>query len=247
MNRFTIENKNKFCRYFLEPLAKLNPRCILVIEKDKIRAKSAYPDKTLFLEATTSIETDILDEKDVKELAFVDLTRFIKTLDFIQKDVVSLKLDKNFISYKDSANHFVMQLYDSKIVTLPKLNFEQVHKMDFELDLDLDVSIFFEIIKAGGVYPDLNKLYLDFANNTLKIELTDKLKSCCDGFTPTIENISTGDVCTDFVLPLDALRIILTNKVEKIKFRYHKQKPLVNLLYDIDGIHMSYVVPCINK
>ena len=84
MNRFTIENKNKFCRYFLEPLLKLNPKCVLKIEPDKVQAKSSYPDGSLFLEASSSIDTDI---KDQKELAFIDLSRFIKTLDFVQKDV----------------------------------------------------------------------------------------------------------------------------------------------------------------
>ena len=112
MNRFTIENKNKFCRYFLEPLLKLNPKCVLKIEPDKIHAKSSYPDGSLFLEASSSIDTDILDQK---ELAFIDLSRFIKTLDFVQKDVVSFKLDQNYLSYKDATNHFTMQMYDTKV------------------------------------------------------------------------------------------------------------------------------------
>ena len=145
------------------------------------------------------------------------------------------------------------------LVKTDKKTTKQVVKKELEASI---TSKFMEALKSLGHDADkfskdikktskelakkLSKKYI-IANNTLKIELTDKLKSCCDGFTRTIENISTGDVCTDFVLPLDALRIILTNKVEKIKFRYHKQKPLVNLLYDIDGIHMSYVVPCINK
>jgi len=244
MNRFTIENKNKFCRYFLEPLLKLNPKCVLKIEPDKVQAKSSYPDGSLFLEASSSIDTDI---KDQKELAFIDLSRFIKTLDFVQKDVVSFKLDQNYLSYKDTTNHFTMQMYDTKVVPKPRLSFEKINALPFNLDIVLNTDVFFEIIKASGIYPDLNKLYFVFANNTLKIELSDKTKNQCDGFTRTIENIASVDGGLDFILPLEPLRIILANKMEKLQFRFHKASSLVNLVYENDGIKMSYVIPCLIK
>jgi len=244
MNRFTIENKNKFCRYFLEPLLKLNPKCILKIQPDQVQAKSSYPDGSLFLEATGNIDTDIKDEK---ELAFIDLSRFIKTLDFVQKDVVSFKLEHNYLSYKDTANQFMMQLYDTKVVNKPRLSFEKINSLDFDLEIDLNTDVFFEIIKASAIYPDLNKLYFNFANNNLTIELSDRQKNQSDGFTRTIENVPSSKGDLDFILPLDPIRVILSNKIEKIKFRFHKASSLVNLIYETDGIKMSYVVPCLIK
>jgi len=244
MNRFTIENKGKFCRYFLEPLLKLNPKCVLKIQPDQIQAKSSYPDGSLFLEATGNIDTDIKDEK---ELAFIDLSRFIKTLDFVEKDVVSFKLDQNYISYKDSTNHFMMQLYDTKVVNKPRLSFEKINALGFDLDVDLNTNVFFEIIKASAIYPDLNKLYFNFANNNLTIELTDRQKNQSDGFTRTLENVTIPKGEFEFILPLDPLRVILANKIENLKFRFHKASSLVNLVYETDGIKMSYVIPCLIK
>lgn len=244
MNRFTIENKSKFCRHFLEPLSKLNPKCVLKIEKDNIQAKSSYPDGSLYLEATSSLDTDVTD---IKEIAFVDLSRFIKTLDFIEKDVASFKLDQNYVSYKDTKNHFMLHLNDPKVVSKPRISFEKINSLSFDLDITISTGIFFEIIKASGIYPDMNKLYFSFANKNLKIELSDKTKSNCDGFTRTIENIEFGDVAYDFILPLDSFRVILTNKVENMQFRFHKSSTLVNLIYEIDGIKLSYVIPCLLK
>jgi hypothetical protein len=244
MNRFTIENKGKFCRYFLEPLLKLNPKCVLKIQPDQIQAKSSYPDGSLFLEATGNIDTDIKDEK---ELAFIDLSRFIKTLDFVEKDVVSFKLDQNYISYKDSTNHFMMQLYDTKVVNKPRLSFEKINALGFDLDVDLNTNVFFEIIKASAIYPDLNKLYFNFANNNLTIELTDRQKNQSDGFTRTLENVMIPKGEFEFILPLDPLRVILANKIGNLKFRFHKASSLVNLVYETDGIKMSYVIPCLIK
>ena len=244
MNRFTIENKGKFCRYFLEPLLKLNPKCVLKIQPNQIQAKSSYPDGSLFLEATGNIDTDIKDEK---ELAFIDLSRFIKTLDFVEKDVVSFKLDQNYISYKDSTNHFMMQLYDTKVVNKPRLSFEKINALGFDLDVDLNTNVFFEIIKASAIYPDLNKLYFNFANNNLTIELTDRQKNQTDGFTRTLENVTIPKGEFEFILPLDPLRVILANKIENLKFRFHKASSLVNLVYETDGIKMSYVIPCLIK
>jgi len=244
MNRFTIENKNKFCRHFLEPLCKLNPKCVLRIEKDNIQAKSSYPDGSLFLEASSSLDTDVTD---TKEVAFVDLSKFIKTLDFIEKDMASFKMDQNYISYKDTVNHFILHLNDPKVIPQPRLSFEKIKTLPFNLDIVLNTDIFFEIIKASGIYPDLNKLYFNFEKNTLKIELSDKTKSNCDGFTKTIENVESGDTSYDFILPLDSLRVILSNKAEKMQFRFHKASTLVNLIYEIDGIKLSYVIPCLIK
>jgi len=51
----------------------------------------------------------------------------------------------------------------------------------------------------------------------------------------------------DFILPLEPLRIILANKMEKLQFRFHKASSLVNLIYENDGIKMSYVIPCLIK
>lgn len=244
MNRFTIENKNKFCRYFLEPLAKLNPRCVLKINPDKVQAKTSYPDGSLFLESTSVIETDLKDEMEV---AFTDLGRFIKTLDFVQKDVVSFKLENSFLSYKDSTNQFVLHTYDPKVVTKTRLSFEKINSLNYELDLSFKTEIFYEIFKASAIYPELNKLYFNFKDNTLKIELSDRTKSVNDAFTRIMENVGSGDKQIDFILPLDALRTVLNNKIDQIQFRFEKNSNLVNLVYETDGIRMSYVVPCLIK
>lgn len=228
----------------MEPLLKLNPRCVLKIKPDQVQAKSSYPDGSLFLEASSGIDTDVTNET---ELAFIDLSRFIKTLDFVQKDVVSFKLDQNNISYKDSTNHFMMQLYDTKVVTKPRLSFDKINALPFDLDVVLNTDVFFEIIKASAIYPDLNKLYFNFANNNMTIELSDRQKSQCDGFTRTVDNIPSPNGGIEFILPLDPLRVILANKMEKLQFRFHKTSSLVNLIYETDGIKMSYVIPCLIK
>ena len=244
MNRFTIENKNKFSKYFLEPLARLNPKCVLKIEKDKIQAKTNYTDGSLFLEASSSIDTDVTD---VMELAFVDLTRFIKTLDFIQKDVVSFNMDKNVLTYKDNSNHFILHTYDPKVVPKSRISFEKINKLNFDLNLDFATNVFFEIFKAGGIYPDLNKLYFNFKDNILKIELSDHTKTNCDGFTRTVENLNCDGSSFNFILPLDAFRIILANKIDKLQFRFEKNSSIVNVVYENDGINVSYVIPCLTK
>lgn len=244
MNRFTIENKNKFSRYFLDPLAKLNPKCVLILSKEQIKAKTSYPDGSLFLEATSIIESDI--DKEI-EIAFIDLFRFIKILDFIQKDVASFKLDSNFLSYKDTLNEFSMHIYDPKVVTKTRLSFEKINSLPFDLDFNFNTSVFLELIKASAIYPDLNKLYFNFKDNKLKIELTDKTKSVNDSFTRTIESLETDNKNISFILPLDAFRIILNNKIDQIKFKFEKNSNLVNLSYETDGINMSYVIPSLIK
>ena len=244
MNRFTIENKNKFCRYFLEPLAKLNPRCVLVINKDKVQAKTSFPDGSLFLEITSCIDTDVQNET---EIAFIDLTRFIKTLDFIQKDVASFKLENGFLQYKDSVNQFVLHTYDPKVVTKTRMSFEKINSLNFILDLNFKTDIFAEIFKASAIYPDLNKLYFNFRDNTLKLELSDRTKAINDAFTKVVENVGSNDKTMDFILPLDALRIVFANKIDQLQFRFEKNSNLVNLIYETDGIRMSYVVPCLIK
>jgi hypothetical protein len=35
--------------------------------------------------------------------------------------------------------------------------------------------------------------------------------------------------------------------MEKLNFRFHKISGLVNLIYEIDGIKMSYVIPTLKK
>jgi len=244
MNRFTIENKNKFCRYFLEPLAKLNPRCVLKINKDKVQAKTSFPDGSLYLETTSCIDTDVQNET---EIAFIDLSRFIKTLDFIQKDMVSFKLENNFLSYKDPTNQFVLHTYDPKVVTKTRMSFEKINSLDYTLDMNFKTDVFFEIFKASGIYPDLNKLYFSFNNDTLKIELSDRTKAINDAFTRVVENVGSNDKSLDFILPLDALRIVFANKMEQLQFRFEKNSSLVNLIYETDGIRMSYVLPCLIK
>lgn len=244
MNRFTIENKEKFCRHFLEPLLKLNPKCVLKLNSETIRAKSKYPDGSLYLEASSTIETDLKEEK---ELAFLDLSRFIKIMDFVPKDVVSFKIDNNFISYKDANNQFVLHIYDPKIVPSPRISFENMKKLDFEINMDLSTNIFFEILKASSIYPDLEKLYFNFSNNMLKIELSDRTKSNSDGFIKTMDNMQGLNTNIDFILSLNPLRSILSNKIEKINFLYHKASGMVNVLYEVDGIHMKYALPTLIK
>ncbi|NBW58795.1 hypothetical protein EBR43_13680 [bacterium] len=62
-----------------------------------------------------------------------------------------------------------------------------------------------------------------------------------------MENVTIPKGEFEFILPLDPLRVILANKIENLKFRFHKASSLVNLVYETDGIKMSYVIPCLIK
>ena len=122
MGYLNLKNKKDFVTNFLGPVSNLNDMCVLHINDNKVICTVAAADSTIVSKAEIEVETDLENTK----LNIPDIKKFIRVLDIIPDEKISLKINENSLSYNNNGYKFKYHLLDDGIIKQPNINVNKV-------------------------------------------------------------------------------------------------------------------------
>ena len=239
-----VPDKSLFVRYFLVPLSKISENCCIVLEQDKISCLVNTADNSIILNNSFKIESSV---DSPVSLNVPDIKKLIRAFEVIEEDKISLKIDKNNISYSNKNVSFKYHLLESGVINRPKINIDKINSIKFSTSFDLAEESFSEIIKASTFCVDSNKIYIFTKEGAVYGELTDRSRPNVDSFGIKITETFSGNDINNLCLNLEVLRILSTSKVKSIHTKINTELGVVLFNYNNNIINTQYIVSSLTK
>jgi hypothetical protein len=211
-----IPNKIEFLDCFLNPLSKLSDSATLKINDNKITSITSNNDNTVILFTKFDLESSTSSEVS---LHIPDCKKLIKLLTCTDENSVTLKLDKNYLTFSNSDLKFKYHLLEDGILSSPKVNVDKIEKIEFNTTFKLTKLSLNILLKASTIAMDVSKLYLYTDNTTVFGDFTDNSRHNVDSLAVKIANEFTGDQITQVPINFDIIRLIIS-KTNDISVKY---------------------------
>lgn len=204
-------NKNEFVNYLLNPVSKLADNLLLdFVENTKAKTIVSSADNSVILLGEIPCKTD-----NPVKCVIPDCKTFLRLFAGVEKNDVTLQVDSNAISYKDSSFSFKYHLLDeSYIVNKKALNEEKLNQLSFDTHFTIGRQKLSEIIKFNSIVPDAEKLYFLTEKQKIVAKLGDDQKANT--------NEIVTDVCEKFdgvslsePLPINIQNILLFSFIDE--------------------------------
>lgn len=239
-----IKNRDFFIRYFLQPISKVSDSCCAVIESNKISAVVSSPDNSIILNVKYTLD---LESVSNETLNIPDIKKLIRALDAIDEESISLKVDKNNISYKNNNISFKYHLLENGVINRPKINVEKINSVKIDTKFALTEKALSDIIKASTFSIESNKAYFYTNEGKVFVELTDRARPNMDSFSTEASQEYTGSEIKSICLSLEVIRIISTNKVKQINCKINSELGIVIFEYGNNILNTQFIVSSLTK
>jgi len=239
-------DKEIFVDRFLNPVSKLADNIALNIEKDYITTICNSQKSSVVVYARMDVDLGIPNPIKIN---LPDVSKFIRTMNCIEKTNLKLTLNDNNIAYTDGNDvNFVYYLLEDGYLPKSTMLPEKIDAMEFHSSFDLSISKFNEVIKGCAIVTDATKLYLYTKENEVYAELNDKETPNINSITYLISSSYEGEPLEPaLAIKLESLRLIAGIKTSNIKVRYnHKNKVTVFEVKD-DGFSVKFMISALVK
>lgn len=240
----TINNKDFFVRYFLQPISKVSDNCVIAVEDNSLSCVTNTADNAIILNNKIKIEQSGSEQIS---LNIPDIKKLIRAFEVIEDDNVTLKLDKNNISYKNKNISFKYHLLENGVINKPKVNLEKINAIKINTKFDLTETALSEIVKASTFCVDSNKIYLYTDNGNVFAELTDKARPNIDSFGIQVAESFEGTDLKALCLSMEILRILSTNKVKQIHCKVNSDLGVVLFDFGNNIVYTQFIVSSLTK
>lgn len=240
-----IKNRDFFIRYFLQPISKVSDSCCVIVEGSKISSVVSSPDNAIILNVKYSLDSEVNESNDI--LNIPDIKKLIRALDVIDQESISLKVDKNNISYKNNNISFKYHLLENGVINRPKINVEKINSFVINTTFALTEKALADIIRASTFSIDSNKAYFYTNEGKVFVELTDRTRPNMDSFSTEASPEYVGSEIKSICLNLEVVRIMSTNKVKQINCKINSELGIVIFEYGNNILSTQFIVSSLTK
>jgi hypothetical protein len=240
-----IKDKDLFVRYFLQPIGKVSDSCCICVDQNVLSCIVSSPDNSIILNIKYSLNGDPINGSSL--LNIPDIKKLIRAFDVIEEQSISIKIDKNNLSYKNNNISFKYHLLENGVINRPKINIDKINNINFDTTFYLTEKAFNDIIKASTFCVDSNKIYLYVQDGKVFGELTDRSRPNVDSFAIDVSSEYEGKDMNVLCLNLEIVRILSTNKAKQIKCRVNSELGVVLFEYGNNIFTTQYIVSSLTK
>ncbi len=242
-------SKKEIIDLFLSPISRISEECSLSFSSDNVSTLVNDQTGAIILYGKTKIKTGLSEGQNIS-LNFKDLRKLIKIFDCIKENEFQLKVDDNasLISYKSPSLSFKLHLVLDSVIKKSTVSLDKISKLTFDSDFELTGDKISEILKGSIFASSSDKVYFYTKDGAVFAELTDKATHEVDSITFNIANVyNGGDISTPLPFNMEILRIINSNKPEKITVKLNNTYKI--LLFEIcNPVAMfKYIIPGYTK
>lgn len=232
-----ILDKNNFVKKFLKPLCLVSDKCILELENNTIIGSAHNKTLNIGLRASTG-NVEFSEEKT--KLNIADLNSFIRLLECLPEDKITLTINSNNLEYKNAKNRFKFHLIEDGIIMLKAVDVKLLESQGFETTFNIPVDRFQFLLKSS-TFTDVNRVYLYSEEGSIYGELNDKTKMNVNTFTSEISENYDGEDLDPTSYSLEFLRNVNTMKSTVILSRINKRKNLLVLDINDGDFYLKYL------
>lgn len=247
-----IIDKNVLKDQFLTPISKVigdddsNKGCIVNIDPNNINCLCNTKDGSVILNATLTTQTGLASTEQT-HLNIFDLRKFMKLLDCIPVDQVTLNLNSNNISYASPQISFKFHLMDDGVIRKSVVNVEKINKLTFDTEFVVSNTKLEEVLRAASFTEDSNKIYLYCDNGEVFGDLTDKTKPNIDSVNVQLSKALLGNPFSHIPISLDVFRKFMGIKFQNLNVKLNTQSKILLLELNSNNCILKYVATALVK
>ena len=242
-------NKKEIVDQFLNPVSRISEECSLSVGPESISTLINDNSGSIILYSKIKAVTGLAENESVS-LNFKDLRKLIKIFDCIPETDFQLKIGDNasVISYKSSGLSFKLHLVMDNVIKKCTVSLDKIGKLTFDSSFDLTSDKIGEVLKGSIFATNSDKVYFYTKDAMVFAELTDKANQDVDSITFNVANTYSGiDVTTPLPFNMEILRLINTNKFDKLTVKINNTYKI--LLFEICNpkVTFKYIIPGYTK
>jgi|APGre2960657373_1045057.scaffolds.fasta_scaffold01907_8 hypothetical protein len=246
MSEHIIVEKESFIEKLLNPVSRLADNICLNLESDNVNTICNSQNGDVVVYAKMEMQSKIAEPL---KLNIPDLKKFVRLLDFVEKDVFEVTINDNNISYKDDGSfNFVYYLLEDGYIPKNTLNINKINSLDYQTSFDLTISKFNDVMKGCAITSDSNKLYLFTKEGKVYAELNDRETPNINNITYQISTEFEGDdITTPIPLKLDSVRMISGLKTSKIKVSFNSKFKITIFEIKEGDVLIKFIISALTK
>lgn len=244
-------NKQIIKDQFLLPISKVvgdddtNKGCIVNVEPNSINCLCNTKDGSVILNASVFCKTNCDDNTS---LNIFDLRKFMRLLECIPDDDISIKLNSNNLSYTSPSISFKYHLMDDGVIRKSVVNIDKINRLTYDTEFSISKSKLEDIFRAASISDDSNKIYIHGnPRDGICGDLTDKTKPNVDSVNIQITKAMLGNEFDQIPLSLDVLRKFSGIKFETINVKLNTQTKILLFELSNDNCILKYIATALVK
>ena len=208
--------KDEIISSFFSPIAKTTEQCVLTIKDNKMSCISHNVETGLILYGVY----DLKDNNIETTINIGDIKRFIKVLELVEDNVITIKVDSNKLVYKSKSLKFNYHLMEDIIMHKSSIKPEKINNFQYTTEFTIENKRIQEILKGSVFSIDTNKMYLYTENGQVFADLADHATPNTDSVAFVFTDTFTGmPIVKPMALHLDAMRLLSGVKYNSVNIK----------------------------
>ena len=240
-------DKNLLINHFLSPIGRISEQCSITITKDSLKTLVSDNSDTIVFYCKITSPTGL---KNNTSLNIKDVRKLTRVFEIIPHPIINVDIDakQSVLKYKSPEISFKHHLVQDNVVRKPKLPFEQIKKLTFDITFKITGERLQDVLKGSSFAAETNKVYILQKDNKIYAEVTDRSIEDLDSITYVItDNITGGHITKPIPLNLEVLRLINATKPEEVIIKINSQHSVFAFSINTPQNEMLYIVPAMIK
>ena len=225
--------KDEFIHKYLLPISKVADNVSLFTNEEGVYTVCSSQNGSstvLYSQYKTSLMSG------VKRINIPDIKKFIRLLDCIECESVTLEFHNNHLRFNNDCIKFNYFLYEDSAMPRCNINPDKIKKITYDTSFTLATSKYNEILKGSSIATDSDKLYIHTKDGNVYAELNDHERQNINNICYLMsESYSGGDITSPISLGLENLRLLAGLKTNTFSVGVNKDLKLVCFEYK-DGL-----------
>lgn len=221
MSKFKI-NRISFINNFINPIGAICDKVKIKIKNDTIHCWVMDDTGTVF----TFIKHQLI-ESDIesKEINIGDIKNFKKLIGILSEESEEFILEENYIKYDSDDIRFKYYILDEDSISDIPLSIDKIKELDFSNKFVITKEILLKIIKFFTLNTEVEKIYFDIEDDSVRVSITDKTIENCNNFSFTITDEFIGNV-NNVSIPISnkIIKLLSCLKSDFISVFYNEEK-----------------------
>lgn len=206
--------KDNFVQKFLQPISKLADSVSIIPNGDELYAVCSSQDGSIVLLATLKTGAEV---KGILKINLPDIKKFVRLVDCIEEDIITLDIVDNHIVYDTMSFRFKYFLLEDSYMQRCPVNPDKVRNLEYDSHFVITNSKFNEILKGSSIATDTDKLYFYTKDNNVYAELNDFERQNVNNITYLVATEYTGTPIKNALpLNLENVRMLAGLRAEHI-------------------------------
>jgi hypothetical protein len=237
--------KDTFIQKFLLPVSKLADNISITFNNEEISTTCASQDGSIVLLATYKTNTPV---KNVPRINLPDVKKFIRLMDCVDVDTITLTVHDNHLNYETPSQKFNYFLLEDSYMQRCPVNPDKINQLKYDTGFILYNTKFNDILKGSSIATDSDKLYFYTKDDKVYVELNDYERQNINNITYLAADKFVGEpIKNTLPLNLENIRLLAGIKCNEYTIKINNELKVTLFQIEEDGIVIKFIISALVK